>query len=403
MCTLSEGGKRSDVSLTYFEELGGIGDTHSGRSELDPSPGGGTIGLLTGICSLPVPIPMLSRFRLLCGVWHVYPSMPPAEMSSLAAMNNKAARPAARLLVSLVLLYGALWAESPRLCSVRGRVVNAAGDQPLRNARVQLKSTEDTLRSYDVTSDPGGRFAFTQVVPDTYRLVVRHNRFVPGAYGQKGAVFSSGSLLTLKPGDEVNDLLFRLVPTAAISGQLFDEDGEPLPGVEVQALVQSSHVPAAPDAPSVIQNLVPIQTAITNDLGEFRLHSLPPGEYYVSAVDSGMPAVNDQSLTGELDYELADTPRPEYPPSYYPGATNLWQASKVVVRSGDEVQIALGLRRGDMYAVSGRVLDASGHPLQGANVFVSPEELAAEFSSPRYGGETDSSGRFHITRVAAGN
>ena len=36
-------------------------------------------------------------------------------------------------------------------------------------------------------------------------------------------------------------------------------------------------------------------------------------------------------------------------------------------------------------------------PASGANLFVSPEELATEFSSPRYGGETDSSGRFQIT------
>ena len=318
-------------------------------------------------------------------------------------MKSKAAGAVARLLACLALLNGTLWAESPRLCSVRGRVVNAVGEQPLKNARVQLKSAEDAGLFYNVTTDAEGHFAFTQVAPGTYRVLVKHNRFVPGVYGQKGDAFSSGGLLTLKPGVEVNDLLFRLVPTAAISGQVADEEGEPLPGVEVQALVKAFRVSAAPDAPPVTQDLAPIQTAITDDLGQFRLHSLLPGEYYISAVDSGMPEINDTRLTGEWGYELADAPRPEYPPTYYPGENNVLQASKVVVRSSDEVRIEFRLRRGDMYAVSGRVLDASGYPLQGASVSISPEDLAAEFSSPRYGGETDSSGRFKITGVAPGN
>jgi protocatechuate 3,4-dioxygenase beta subunit len=316
-------------------------------------------------------------------------------------MNSKDVREVARLLACLALLHGTLWAESARLCWVRGRVVNAVGEQPLKNARVQLKSAEDTRRFYNVTTDPEGQFAFTQVVSGTYRVLVKRNGFVPGVYGPRGGVFSSGGLLTLKSGDEVNDLLFRMVPTAAISGEVMDEDGEPLPGVEVQALVKASRA-AASNSPPVTQELVPFQTAITNDLGEFRLHSLPPGEYYVSAVDSGMSEVGDTNLSGGWGDELADAPHPEYPPTYYPGATNPLQASKVGVRATDEVRIEFRLRRGDMYVVSGSVLDAGGQPLQGANVSISPEDLATEFSSPRYGGETDSSGRFQITGVAPG-
>jgi uncharacterized GH25 family protein len=317
-------------------------------------------------------------------------------------MNSKTTGTLARLLACIALLNGMLWAESPRLCSVRGRVVNAVGEQPLKNARVQLQSAEDASRFYNATTDAEGQFALAQVAPGTYRVLVRHNRFVQGAYGQKGYASSGGGLLTLKPGQTLNDLFFRLVPTAAIVGQVVDEDGEPLPGVEVEALARSSRVAAGPGVLAITQDLAPVPTDITDDLGQFRLHSLPPGEYYVSAVDSGMPELS-RNLAGAWAFDYADAPRPDYPPTYYPGATNLLQATKIGIRSGDEVRIEFRLRRIEMYTVSGRALDASGHPLQGANVSLSPEDLATEFSTLRYNGETDSSGRFQITGVAAGN
>ena len=47
-----------------------------------------------------------------------------------ADMHSQTTRVVARLLACIALLNGMLWAESPRLCSVRGRVVNAVGEQP---------------------------------------------------------------------------------------------------------------------------------------------------------------------------------------------------------------------------------------------------------------------------------
>ena len=102
-------------------------------------------------------------------------------------------------------------------------------------------------------------------------------------------------------------------------------------------------------------------------------------------------------------YEIADAPQPKYPPTYYPGTANPSQAAKVEVRTGDEIRIEFRLRRVDIYQVSGRVLAASGLPVQGANVSMSPDDLATEFSSLRYGGETDAIGRFQITGVAPGS
>jgi len=295
-----------------------------------------------------------------------------------------------------------LWADRPQMCTVRGRVVSAADSRPIKNARVQLKSVDDLQRFYDVTTDDEGEFAFQQVLPGTYHLIARHNRFVPGVYGQKSDAFSSGGLLTLKPGAELNDLLFRLMQTAVIVGQIVGDDGEPLPGVEVEALLKPASFPAVTQA-EANTSLVPIQTVVTNDLGQYRLYALPPGSYFVSAVDSGMPDLTDAALRRGFGYDLADAPQPKYPPTYYPGTTDPSQAERVPVRSGDEVRVDFRLRAVDTYKVTGRVLDANGRPVQRAGVSISPDDPAMAFSGLQYAGETDSGGNFQISGVASGN
>ena len=305
--------------------------------------------------------------------------------------------------VVFLLISTVLWADEAKICTVRGRVVSSAGGQALKNARVQLKSVDDPKRFYNVTTGPDGEFVFLEVTPGSYRLLARHNRFVPASFGQKGDIFSKGSLLTLKSGDQLKDIVFRLIPTAAIVGQVSDEDGEPLPGVEVQALMKASRLPENSDAPPAAATLAPVRTAITNDLGQFRLHNLPPGAYFLSAVDSGMPDLSEESLTGGLFYELADAPQPKYPPTYYPGTTDPSQAAKIEVRSGDESRVEFHLSHVDTHRISGRVLDASGRPVQGASVLLSPDDLATEFSGLRYDGDSDENGRFQITGVAPGN
>jgi len=288
-------------------------------------------------------------------------------------------------------------------CNIRGRVVSAVSNQPLKGVRVQLRRSDDPKQFYNVTTNPDGQFIFIRVAPGTYRLLARHNRFVPQDYGQKTGEFGSGGPLTLKAGDEIKDLLFKLIPTAAIEGQVMDEDDEPVPGVEVQALVRASQRTDTDTTTPSAAELAPIGTAVTNDLGQFRLYGLPPGGYFVSAIDSGMPELSDENIRSGFGYELADSPQPKYPPTYYPGTTDPSQAGKVDLRAGDDARVDFRLYHIENCKVSGQVLDANGHPVSGASVSISPDDLATEFSSLRYGGESDAGGRFQIKGVASGN
>src|SRR5262249_33203363 len=74
------------------------------------------------------------------------------------------------------------------------------------------------------------------------------------------------------------NIILQIMPAGTISGRVFDRDGEPLANVTVEALKYSYQEGQR------VMNVV--QTARTNDLGEYRLFWLQPGQYFVSATPS---------------------------------------------------------------------------------------------------------------------
>ena len=67
-----------------------------------------------------------------------------------------------------------------------------------------------------------------------------------------------------------------LVRGAAIAGRVVDDLGEPAQRVQVRAAKLRRFASE--------WRLIPFGESVeTNDLGEYRLHGLPPGEYVVSA------------------------------------------------------------------------------------------------------------------------
>src|ERR1700732_1582573 len=144
------------------------------------------------------------------------------------------------LLIPAVVLaqtFGTSSVSKKEECSIAGTVVKLADSEPLRKARVSLQSADDRTHATSVLTDVSGHFRFKRVDPGRYHLAVNRAGFVPQQYGQKKPG-DPGALLTLRSGQEMEDLLFRLVPSAVIAGKIVDEDGEPLPEVIVSALRQ---------------------------------------------------------------------------------------------------------------------------------------------------------------------
>jgi protocatechuate 3,4-dioxygenase beta subunit len=245
----------------------------------------------------------------------------------------------------LVLLAGpAQAAQNPVVnpataCTVQGVVLRADTGEPLRKADVEMWEEENPGQVSDAATDSMGRFELKNLEPGRYRLSAKHNGYVRQEYGQTKPD-AAGSLLTLSPGQKVTDITIRLIPAAVITGHIFDEDGEPVQGAQVTALFSTFS--------NGQRELVHAGEARTNDLGEYRIYGLTPGQYMVEAL-------KQPRLLAVLK------PEQGYVPIYYPGVSDATRAAPISVRAGDEFSSAdITLQTAQTVSLRGRVISGVG-------------------------------------------
>jgi hypothetical protein len=131
-----------------------------------------------------------------------------------------------RLIVQTAPSPGKVDQHPASLCVVSGRVVTAAEGNPLKSARVSLVASdlESKTRPYPATTDSDGHFLLKDIVPGRYRFVATRSGFVDQHYQAKGT--DNGVLLSLKSGETVSDVLFRMTVSGVITGRVTNEEGE---------------------------------------------------------------------------------------------------------------------------------------------------------------------------------
>jgi protocatechuate 3,4-dioxygenase beta subunit len=235
-------------------------------------------------------------------------------------------------------------------CTVQGVVLKAGTGEPLQKATVEMWQEGQPGQVRDAATDSMGRFELKSLNPGQYRLSVQRNGYVRQEYGQSKPE-GSGSFLTLSPGQKVSDIAIQLLPAAVISGHVYDEDGESVQGAQVSTLRYAYR--------NGQRELAHSGEARTNDLGEFRIYGLAPGQYIVEA-----------EKQPRVFAPLKD--EPGYVPIYYPGVFDADRATPIAVRAGDEFpSVDISFQTTHTLTLRGHVIrGVSGGPALRAQVYL---------------------------------
>lgn len=290
-------------------------------------------------------------------------------------------RRSGRLLCLLVAIGPLAAAQDQAPASVGGRVLDALTGAPLSKTTVFLRPVEGEDLVYRSSTLADGRFLFPSVPPGRYRLIANRTGYVGAAYISPDPPRTN--VLVLWPDDSVREIVLKLLPHAAISGVVIDEDGDPVEGAEVQAYRYGYR--------DGRRQLVATGTAArANDLGEYRVSGLRPGRYYIGA---SMPQHHRLERRIEVPPPGANPHLPEqgYEPVYYPDAGDPAGAVPINLSAGREVHgVDLMLRRTNVYRVSGRVVGIpDGSARQRVTVVLAKEDgtVAATVESQAGTGE----------------
>jgi hypothetical protein len=260
----------------------------------------------------------------------------------------------------------------PNAATLAGTVVKEPGSQPLKKVLLHLIAEDQKQGgNYTADTDSEGHFRIEKVRPGRYRLLLEKTGF--HQINLRGHQ-AEGSILSVQPGQEANDLLFQMLPAAVITGKVVDEDGEPLPGYGVSLLRKRPGKSREPEA---------LNNERTNDLGEYRFGGLFPGQYYVAVVP--LPDTRNFEHLAKQPDTTSNKPDLNYLVTYYPGTTDSAQAAVIVLRAGDEMPVNFTMVPGRTYRVRGIVtgVPANQKPLvqvisKGVNNSMNAAEVAAD-------------------------
>jgi len=273
--------------------------------------------------------------------------------------------------------------------AIRGRVLASDGGQPMRRATVRVSAPELRVARTAFT-DPDGRYDFRDLPAGRYSINASKPAFVSWSYGQTRPN-SPGTTITLSDTQTADNVDIRLSRGAVITGRVIDEYGEPIPNASVVAMRRQYQQGQ--------NRLIPSgERAQANDIGEYRIFGLAPGQYYLSstvqALTLAMPVGNSVEVSGQNS---------GYAPTFYPGTADAASAQKLTVGAAQTlsgVDIALTPTR--LATITGSAVDSEGRPMAGS-VFATSRGFGVGIGLGGVGGPIRPDGTFTIPNVPPGN
>ncbi len=270
---------------------------------------------------------------------------------------------------------------------IRGQVMAATGT-PVRRAQVRALSIDGRGGGGVTSTDAEGRFEIKELAAGRYNVMVTKGGFVTAQFGQRRPN-EPGTPIELSEAQAADKVNFALTRGGVISGRLVDDGGEPMSGTQVTAM-RYAFV-------SGTRRLMQAQSEggndRTDDQGGFRLFGLPPGDYFVSAVNRNM---------GFIAADLNNTEADGFAPTYFPGTPNMSEATRITLKTGQEMSGAnFAMIVARLARVRGRALNSRGEPVSSAMMALSPadpSQMSMSFNNTMVGRD----GAFQFANVAPG-
>jgi len=316
--------------------------------------------------------------------------------------------------------------------AIRGRVVAADSGAPIRRATVNLSpapppvptappagtpasATTSTTRTVTVngstqtisgsvplgamrgrtaTTDSQGNFEFIGLPAGFYRVFANSGQYsaayLSSSYGAKRAPtpLSSdpGTPIELADGQKFDKATIALQRGAVITGRVTDDGGEPMARVQVYTMFVPSGGTRAQRSGGNAQ---------TDDLGQFRLFGMMPGDYMVVAeargtsfVQPNAPAESEEDKIGFLT-------------TYFPGTADEGSAQRVRTRAGGETPgVEIRMVTGRLFHISGTITDSQGRSSSRMSGTLVRNVMG---SMSNLGFSTDEQGRFQMRNIPPGS
>ena len=277
----------------------------------------------------------------------------------------------------------------PGTAVLRGRVMAADLGQPLRKAQVRLTSNGPATPGQPpdnrlANTDANGRYEFKEVRAGRYNVAAsKAGGYLTLSFGQQRPN-EPGKPLEILDGQTMERVDFALPRGGAITGRILDEFGDPVTDVQVTA----SRLQNAGGTRRLNQFGRP---GTSNDIGEFRLFALPPGDYYLSALLRTPNGPNNDS-----------DDRSGYAPTYYPGTADVAAAQKLTIGLGQTINdVTLSLLPIRTSRVAGNAVDSQGRPLRGIVTAINRNDtVQVAGANP---GQIRSDGSFTINGLTPGD
>jgi hypothetical protein len=276
---------------------------------------------------------------------------------------------------------------------MRGRVVASDSGSPVRRAQVRISGPD--IGTKTAMTDAQGRFEFRDLPAGRFNVSVSKSGFVTMQFGQKRP-FEPGTPIELADAQVMEKADVALPRGSVLAGRVADEFGEAVAEAEVTAMRMQFQ--------NGKRRLVPSgRNGITNDLGQFRIYGLPPGEYYVSATLRNMNSMVVDMLGGGAGGPTGSNQNSGYAATYYPGTPSPAEAQRVALAVGQELaSVDIQLQPVRLAKITGTAVGSDGAPMANAMVMLMPAMREAMMMMPGGTSRTNKDGQFTLSGVTPG-